>query len=1163
MKRLLYTALFLLFFGNVNAQNATTLPYKNVYAVIIGISDYQPGDDIPPLKYAHRDAEAFVNFLKSKAGGSVPSEHIRLLTNQDATVAAVYNALDWLTQTCSKDDLVYFYFAGHGDKESQTIFNLGFLLTYNTPRPNYTNNALRIEDLNNIANTLSVKNNAKVVLITDACHSGDLSTGAFHNSALVGESLIKTHNNEVRIMSCQTDQLSAEDKNWGGGRGVFSYYLVNGLKGLANRQADGFIRLSDIRAYMDSCFKADQILISNNLKQDPVVTGESDFKLAKVDKQEIASARRAMVSAAPIVNTMTALPRQGQEYLLDVVRAYPAEDVFDFYKLDSLPGDNIVSEMIDEIIARDLPQTFKDSLRIFAKDIRDDKDRVRRFGDKMVEAIHNRGQEVINSYLKADDAELERRRYYNISKSGYDEYPYMFSVAAKLTSNAYLRRLLQFDQHYFRGSIYRWKIAISGDQALIRMAMAEQQEALKLDDNAACVQNELGVLNQFARNYKVAENYYVRATQIAPDWAVPWANMSGLYILMNRKNEAKQAVKIADSLHLNLISSRVNSGMLCESERNFLLAEEHYRTAIDVNSRPFQPFERLGFVYSAISDYAASDSFFYEAEKRKKGYYFDGTKYAAITPEPMVVNVPIAPCPYDSNKISPQDVAGLFNWAMDLFLHNDFKNAKRIFDKIILADKINPLVYHYYGKLLYREENWERAEVMFKLAKQCYLDSSAFARYCDDLSTKKFPGSTECFVQYFSSNQYYGIEDHYYLASVYEKWGHDNDAELEYRLITRTDDKTVLGAYVKLWKLLEKQGRIEETEKVITAYGAIDPGLAHNEKAALYTRMIDKEPNDWRWPYKLGLLYYENAQLPALHPLLDTVIYFPVINKEMFIGLPERMRIMNNDSFRLVLKDLRTLVTVEETPYSTIITGTQEYEKLAPYYEYTPRKKAVFYMARAASLMTDLTLVSDLNFKIGNVYVWAGSEKMALPFYAESIKYNPGNVGARMKLISLSDHQYKYSQALNSLNYLLDNKQIDLSNRLLLADYSTLAGEYLKAKNLLDSSARIFPYAIMGIKGLYARLLLLSDKPKQAIPVYKDILAENIHDANTMYTIARLYLQSGEKAEAWKWLERSIQNGFNYYYVITTDSNWFPEQSDPKWKVIVDKINLNRKRYTD
>ena len=149
---------------------------RNSYAVVIGISRYA-SKGIPKLKYANKDARVFADYLLSKSGGSVPKENIRLLTDSNATTAAVYDAMSWLRESCRENDLVYFYFAGHGDMESETIYKLGFLLTFNTPRTNYINNAIRIEDLNNFANTVSVENKANVVLITDACHSGQLAGG--------------------------------------------------------------------------------------------------------------------------------------------------------------------------------------------------------------------------------------------------------------------------------------------------------------------------------------------------------------------------------------------------------------------------------------------------------------------------------------------------------------------------------------------------------------------------------------------------------------------------------------------------------------------------------------------------------------------------------------------------------------------------------------------------------------------------------------------------------------------------------------------------------------------------------------------------------------------------------------------------------------------------
>ena len=75
------------------------------HAVVVGISDYQdPG--IPDLRFADKDAEAFANFLRSKAGGSVHSDNLQLLTNAHATAGRIAEALDAIIEKAKKDDLV-------------------------------------------------------------------------------------------------------------------------------------------------------------------------------------------------------------------------------------------------------------------------------------------------------------------------------------------------------------------------------------------------------------------------------------------------------------------------------------------------------------------------------------------------------------------------------------------------------------------------------------------------------------------------------------------------------------------------------------------------------------------------------------------------------------------------------------------------------------------------------------------------------------------------------------------------------------------------------------------------------------------------------------------------------------------------------------------------
>ena len=88
-------------------------------AVVIGISDYQdPG--IPNLNYAHRDAEAYVDYLKSSAGGSLSDDQVTLLTNTEATLGNMVTAIDGLIESSQPGDRAIIYFSGHGDVETKT-----------------------------------------------------------------------------------------------------------------------------------------------------------------------------------------------------------------------------------------------------------------------------------------------------------------------------------------------------------------------------------------------------------------------------------------------------------------------------------------------------------------------------------------------------------------------------------------------------------------------------------------------------------------------------------------------------------------------------------------------------------------------------------------------------------------------------------------------------------------------------------------------------------------------------------------------------------------------------------------------------------------------------------------------------------------------------------
>ena len=104
----------------------------NTWAVIVGISKYQ---NLQGLNYADNDAFAFYDYLVNKKG--LAKEHVQLLVNEKAIASDIYGALEWLNLSVKPNDRVIFYFSGHGDVETKTIYQDGFLLASDAPTAAY------------------------------------------------------------------------------------------------------------------------------------------------------------------------------------------------------------------------------------------------------------------------------------------------------------------------------------------------------------------------------------------------------------------------------------------------------------------------------------------------------------------------------------------------------------------------------------------------------------------------------------------------------------------------------------------------------------------------------------------------------------------------------------------------------------------------------------------------------------------------------------------------------------------------------------------------------------------------------------------------------------------------------------------------------------------
>ncbi|MBK7695151.1 MAG: caspase family protein [Saprospiraceae bacterium] len=247
------------------------------YAIIIGISKYK---NIAQLNYSDRDAIAFRTYLMNVHHQRVDSQNISIFLNEEATKLKIGDAINNVLVNAVSGDKVYFFFAGHGDIEDRSQSENGLLLLYDSPKENYfemIHEILQINMLSDYFEKLTTKG-VDITYIIDACHSGKLAggmDGSKHTSYALKNTLSR---NSTVLLSCDANQLSLEGLSWGEGRGLFSYYLEEGLLGLAESNQDEVISLYELKRYLE-----EKVFLESEYKQSPVIIGKWDKKLTLVN----------------------------------------------------------------------------------------------------------------------------------------------------------------------------------------------------------------------------------------------------------------------------------------------------------------------------------------------------------------------------------------------------------------------------------------------------------------------------------------------------------------------------------------------------------------------------------------------------------------------------------------------------------------------------------------------------------------------------------------------------------------------------------------------------------------------------------------------------------------------------------------------------------------
>lgn len=237
----------------------------DVYALVVGVSRYERDPGIT-LRYASSDAKAYADLLRGATGGRLKEENLKLLRDGHATAENIRYWLRDLASKADEDDLLIFYFSGHGTNDGEGDL---CLLAYDTRTTNKSSLWSTGVTQANILGALDASRCRKRLMILDACQSGLMAVGerAVDDPEVVyAEKLAQADGRLMILTSSSPGESSYESADLGGGRGIFTHYLLQGMSGEADGAAgapkDGWVDLYELSVFLPPKVNAEAKAVS-------------------------------------------------------------------------------------------------------------------------------------------------------------------------------------------------------------------------------------------------------------------------------------------------------------------------------------------------------------------------------------------------------------------------------------------------------------------------------------------------------------------------------------------------------------------------------------------------------------------------------------------------------------------------------------------------------------------------------------------------------------------------------------------------------------------------------------------------------------------------------------------------------------------------------------
>ena len=206
---------------------------RQKYALVVGIGRFKDST-IPRLQYAAKDAKDVAALLADPKHGNFDPANITVLTDEQATRAAILNAMQQIFLQAKEEDLVVTYVSSHGSQAEQGrgLGGIGYIVTYDANVKNLWVDGLEYKDFAKKATMIKAR---RKVTFLDTCYSGEASGRGEKALAIEGGGL--DEGTAKMFLSGEgtfvITSSSANERSWESDKiqnSYFTFYLIDALK---------------------------------------------------------------------------------------------------------------------------------------------------------------------------------------------------------------------------------------------------------------------------------------------------------------------------------------------------------------------------------------------------------------------------------------------------------------------------------------------------------------------------------------------------------------------------------------------------------------------------------------------------------------------------------------------------------------------------------------------------------------------------------------------------------------------------------------------------------------------------------------------------------------------------------------------------------------------